>query len=81
VKWLRAWWNWHYDLPKVRGGNWALIPLEVRDTQHPSYPAWASFVNICNRNTGILMGPRGTLVAWSGYLQAWRYHQNLDDEG
>ena len=79
MKRLRAWWNRWHDLPKIRGGNFALIPLEVRDTQHESYDAWASFVNICTRNPGVVMGPRATLVAWCGYLQAWRYHYNTDD--
>lgn len=79
MKWLRRWWNWHFDLPKRRGGNWAFIPLEVRDTQHESYDAWASFVDMCTRNPGIVMGPRATLAAWSGYLQAWHYRRNIDE--
>jgi hypothetical protein len=77
VRRLRAWWNRWHDLPRVRGGNLSLIPLEVRDTDHENYPIWATFLRL---SAHVYAGPRATLLAWTSFLQACRYHRNLDED-
>lgn len=72
MKWLRTWWNRHWDLPKRRGGNWQFIPLEVRDTQHESYGCWVFFLKM---SEGRYMGPQQTLNTWCAFLKRYRRMQ------
>lgn len=65
-------WNWYFDLPRRRGGNWSFIPLEVRDTQHASYRCWVFFIKM---TAGRTMGPRATLAAWCAFLDRFNRMQ------
>lgn len=51
-----------------RGGNFALIPMDVRDTAHESYDAWAAFLYSLG---SLNYTAEQTLEAWQNFLVGW----------
>lgn len=51
-----------------RGGNFLLIPMDVRDTAHESYDAWAAFLYSLG---SINYTAEETRDAWENFLVGW----------